>query len=297
MTFTRQRLWQLLGDEPEAPLEFISSRGEVRDGFQVEHLTLRLRSGEAVRGIVTRPVDRTEQRLPAILYMHSHGGHYEIGADELLYGQDYIGPLGGVFAQACYVTLCIDMPLFGQRRQSSESALSKALLWRGKTLMGQMLAELAGALGYLAARPDVDPRRIGGFGMSMGSTHAFMLGALDDRLKAVAHLCCFADYEALMRSGAHDRLGHYLTIPGLVTAMTTGEIAGAIAPRPQLICIGEADALTPPDALAPARLETETAYRQAGHSERLEIFVEPGIGHQATAAMREKVLAFFGRQL
>jgi dienelactone hydrolase len=296
MTFTRRRLWQLLGDQAEPPPQIVSTDTESRYGYGIERLRLRMQSGETVRGIVTRPASGAE-RLPAILYLHSHGGHYEVGADELLNGQDYIGALGPVFAVAGYVTLCIDMPLFGQRRQFTESALSKALLWRGKTLMGQMLAELSGALGYLADRPDVDAGRIGGFGMSMGCTHAFMLAALDDRLKAVAHLCCFADYELMIRSGAHEGHGHYMTIPGLVAEMSTGEICGAVAPRPQLICIGEADVLTPPDAVAQARLETEAAYRHAGCPEQLEIFTEPGIGHQETPAMREKVLAFFSRTL
>jgi dienelactone hydrolase len=296
MTFTRRRLWQLLGDQPEPPPQIVAADRESHDGYGIERLRLQMQSGETVRGIVTRPASGA-QRLPAILYMHSHGGHYEVGADELLDGQHYIGALGPVFAKAGYVTLCVEMPLFGQRRQFTESALSKALLWRGKTLMGQMLAELSGALGYLAARADVDATRIGGFGMSMGCTHTFMLAALDDRLKAVAHLCCYADYDLMIRSGAHDGHGHYLTIPGLLQEMSTGEICGVIAPRPQLICIGEADALTPPDAVARARLETETAYRHAGCLEQLGFFTEPGIGHQETPAMREKVLEFFSRTL
>ena len=42
-----------------------------------------------------------------------------------------------------------------------------------------------------------------------------MLAALDDRIKAVAHLCCFADYDTMIELGAHDGHGHYMTIPGL----------------------------------------------------------------------------------
>jgi dienelactone hydrolase len=229
--------------------------------------------------------------------MHSHGGKYEIGADEMLNGHDYIGPLGPVFAKAGYVTLMVEMPLFGDRARISESALSKALLWRGGTVMGQMLSELTGALGYLAQRPDVDPQRIGGFGISMGSTHGFMLAALDDRIKAVAHLCCFADYDVMIDLRMHDGHGHYMTIPGMLAETSAGEVCGAIAPRPQLICLGADDSLTPPAAVAKARLETEAAYRAAGHPERLEIFVQPGIKHQETPEMRAKVMRFFGGSL
>lgn len=296
MTFTRQRFWELLRATPQGAPQVVSQQAEELDGYAVERLGLVLESGETTRGIVTRPSGATG-RLPAILYMHSHGGHYERGADELLNGQPYIGPRGPAFAREGYVTLVIDMPLFGTRQQFTESALSKALLWRGRTLMGQMLAELSGALTYLAGRPDVDAGRIGGFGMSMGCTHGFMLAALDDRLKAVAHLCCFADYDVMIDLGAHDGHGHYMTIPGLVAETSVGEICGAIAPRPQLICLGEADALTPPAAVARARGETEAAYARAGHPGRLEIFIEPGIGHQETPGMRDKVLRFFRENL
>ena len=296
MAFTRQRFWELLKATPQGAPRAVSQTTEQENGHVVERLRLELESGETVRGIVARPSE-VQGRLPALLFMHSHGGHYEVGADELLNGQDYIGALGPIFAREGYVTLCIDMPLFGERRQFTESELSKALLWRGKTLMGQMLAELSGALTYLAARPDVDPSRIGGFGMSMGCTHGFMLAALDDRLKAVAHLCCFADYGVMIDLNAHDGHGHYMTIPGLAVEMPVGEICGAIAPRPQLICVGGADGLTPPTAVAKARGETEAAYRAAGHPERLEVFVQPGIKHQETPEMREKVLRFFRQSL
>jgi dienelactone hydrolase len=296
MTFVPDRLWRLLGDRPQGAPALVARTHEPRDGYVLERLLLELESGETVRGLLTRPA-KSQGGLPAILYLHSHGGHYEVGADELLQGQDYIGALGPIFARAGYVTLSIDMPLFGERRRFTESALSKALLWRGKTLMGQMLAELSGALTYLAGRPDVDARRIGAFGMSMGCTHAFMLAALDDRLKAVAHLCCFADYGVMIDLGVHDGHGHYMTIPGLVGEMTTGEICGAIAPRPQLICLGDADRLTPPEAVARARAETEAAYARAGHPGSLAFLVEPGVGHQETPAMRVAVTAFFARNL
>lgn len=296
MSFTRERFWQLLRDAPQGAPAVLSEASETRDGYVVERLRLRLERGEEIRALLTRPAD-VAGRLPAILYMHSHGGHYEVGADELLDGQDYIAPMGPELARAGFVTLVIDMPLFGERRQFTESELSKALLWRGGTVMGQMLSELAGALAYLADRPDVDPARIGGFGISMGSTHTFMLAALDDRLKAVAHLCCFADYGTLIDLGAHDRHGHYMTIPGFVGEMSTGEIAGAIAPRPQLICIGAEDKLTPPEAVAKARAEAEAAYARSGRPERLSFLIEPWIGHQATPAMRTATLDFFARNL
>ena len=74
-----------------------------------------------------------------------------------------------------------------------------------------------------------------------------------------------------------------------------GAIAALVAPRPQLVCIGEADALTPTLAVKRAWAELAPAY--AGAPGALEMVSEPGIGHQETPRMREAVLAFFGKWL
>lgn len=293
MPVTRERLRQLVG-LVEPAISLSAAHIEQRDGYEVEHLTLLLDDTE-VRGILTRPL-KVEGRLPAILYGHSHGGRYDIGADELLDGREYLlDPLGPVFARAGYVTLCIDMPVFGKRATVSEGAAAKALLWYGKGLFGQMLCDHLAALTYLASRPEVDPLRIGAFGISMGCTLSYWLAAMDERIKAVAHLCCFADLRTMIELGAHDGHGVYLVVPGLLNEADAGAIGALVAPRPQLICIGEADSLTPAEAVALAWDETSAAY--AGHPDRLQLVSEPGVKHQETPRMREAALAFFAKSL
>jgi dienelactone hydrolase len=293
MAITRERLRQLVGlVEPAVSLS--AARIEERDGYEVEHLTLKLGDTE-VRGILTRPL-KVEGRLPAILYGHSHGGRYDIGADELLDGREYLlDALGPVFARAGYVTLAIDMPVFGKRSTVTESAAAKALLWYGKGLFGQMLCDHSAALTYLASRPDVDPARIGAFGISMGCTLSYWLAAMDQRIKAVAHLCCFADLRKMVELGNHDGHGVYLIVPGLLNEADAGAIGALVAPRPQLICIGEADSLTPPAAVALAWDETSAAYANAPG--RLQLVSEPGVEHQETPRMREAALRFFAENL
>lgn len=293
MPITRNRLRQLVGlVEPAVSLS--AARIEERDGYEIEHLTLKLGDTE-VRGILTKPL-KAGGRLPAILYGHSHGGRYDIGADELLDGREYLlDPLGPVFARAGYVTLSIDMPVFGKRATVTEGAAAKALLWYGKGLFGQMLCDHSAALTYLASRPDVDPERIGAFGISMGCTLSYWLAAMDERIKAVAHLCCFADLRKMIELGNHDGHGVYLIVPGLLNEADAGAIGALVAPRPQLICIGEADELTPPAAVALAWEETSAAY--AGHPDHLHLVSEPGVKHQETPRMREAALALFAAHL
>lgn len=285
-------LLELLALPARRPVESIVVEQIEKPGFVVEHLRFDLGDGQPVRGLLTRP-SRPAGRLPAVLYCHAHGAKYEIGASELIDGRpSLIGPYGPLLAEAGFVTLSIDMPTFGDRQVPNENSLSKALLWQGRTLMGKMLGDLLAAFDWLAARNDVDPGRIAAVGLSMGATHAFFLGAVEPRLARIAHLCCYADWATLVETGAHDLHGHYMTVPGLLAKTSTGEIAGLIAPRPQLICIGEADPLTPPEAVARAYGETLLAYRAAGAANALRLVTEPGSGHAETPRMREAVMAF-----
>ena len=294
---TRERLRRLFGFQ-EPAIELLSSQVEERSDCLVERLRFRLGGSGEVRGVLTRPV-AAEAPLPAILYAHAHGGRYDVGADELLEGQTYLlsPPLGPVFARAGFVTLMIDMPTFGERSGQREWPLSKALLWYGKSLIGAMLCDQAAALTYLGSRLDVDPGRIGAFGMSMGATLSYWLAAVDQRIAATAHLCCYADFATLVETGAHDRHGIYLTVPGLLAETSTGAIAGLAAPRPQLICVGDADELTPPLAVDRAFAQTEAAYRRARAGEALTLLRVPGAGHQETEEMRSAVLEFFAEAL
>jgi dienelactone hydrolase len=292
-TITVARLKGLLVFE-DLTLNVVENRTEFLDGYVIERLQFQLSDGTPVRGFLTRPSKASVRPGPAIVYAHAHGGRYDIGGSELTDGRAaLLDAPGPALAREGYVVLCIDMPTFGDRASIGEDAATKAALWHGKTLFGQMVSEQAAALSWLATRPEVDPARIGATGISMGATLAYFLAAVDPRVRAVAHLCCYADFAALVRTGAHNRHGHYLTVPGLLKETSTGEIAGLVAPRPQLICVGVDDPLTPPEAVDIAFAETEAAYLKAEALSALVFLPEAGVGHQETPAMRRAVLSFF----
>jgi len=277
-------------------LSFVSVETEEADGYVVQRLAFVTGDGEAVRGVLTRPLGSGP--FPAVLYIHAHGDRYDIGADELLEGRPaLLGPLGPEFARRGFVTLMIEMPAFGGRSTPNESARTKACLWRGRSLAGQMVAEQQAAFCWLVARDDVIADRVGVFGLSMGATLGYWLAAVEPLVACVAHLCCFADLETLIDSGAHDLHGIYLTIPGLLGIASNGEISGMIAPRPQLIAVGDHDPLTPLAAVDRALALTRDAYARTGAPNALTLIREPDAGHVETPAMRAGVLAFFERYL
>ena len=278
------------------PLTLSERIGIQHEGLVLERLTFATRDGESVRGFLLRPPGETP--VPAILYIHAHGNAYDIGADELLSGRGaLLSPLGPEFARRGYAVLMIELPAFGARSSPGESARAKAALWNGKSLAGQMLGEQAAAFDWLASRPDIIADRIAVFGISMGATFSYWLAAAEPRIAASAHLCAYADYAALIDAGNIDLHGIYLTVPGLLTLAGNGEIAGLIAPRPQLIGIGDLDPLTPPAAFETAFAQTYHTYQEAGAADRLVLLREPEAGHVETPAMRAAVFSFFDRHL
>ena len=293
---SRERLAALLSFR-EPAVRRVTTETLEHDGYVEERIELDLDGVGPVRGFLTRPA-RAAGRQGAVLYCHSHGDRYDVGASELVDGREYlVTPFGPLLARAGFVALSIDMPSFGDRAGVTESAATKAHLWYGTSLIGQMISEQAAALSYLCSRDDVDPDRIAAFGISMGSTLSSWLGALDDRIRAVAHLCCYADYATLVELGAHDNHGIYLVVPGLLRETSTGAIAGMLAPRPQLICVGEDDELTPPPSVERALEVTRPMYEAAGAAGALEVFVQPGVGHRETPEMHARVTAFLEREL
>ncbi len=293
--FTPSRLWSLLGQpdgtRPGAAAQM--SPPEAHGPHLLHRLTLRI-GAAAVPGLYLRPAGPGPH--PAVLYCHAHGNRYETGAEELTHGRPALqGPYGPALAERGVASLAIDLAPFGARQgEGPEAALAKAGLWQGRPLLGQMLAELAAAFDWLAARPEIDAGRIATLGLSMGGTHAYWLAALEPRVAATAQLCVFSDIAPLIATGAHDLHGPYMTVPGLLARGDMGDVAALVAPRPQLVAIGATDPLTPSVALDPALARLRAAY---GDSAAIEIHVASDTGHVETPAMRAAVLAFLTRHL
>ncbi|MFW2545136.1 alpha/beta fold hydrolase [Primorskyibacter sp. 2E107] len=229
---------------------------------------------------------------PTVLYCHAHGGDYTLGRRELTEGARWLtGPYAPDLLARGLNVLCLDMPGFGERQsEGNENALAKAALWRGQPLMGRMLEDLQTAVTWLQSRSTAP---IATLGMSMGAAHAYWLAALDTRIAACAHLCMLADMAPLIETGSHDRHGHFLTVPGLLTHADMGDVAALIAPRPQTVALGSGDHLTPPEARTPALARLRAAY--GGIENRLEATIFEADTHVETPAMRAATLAFLER--
>jgi len=295
----RAALYALLGDLPprERPVSAELVLEERHAAYHLERLVLDLNGREPVPALFTRPLEAAG-RLPVVLYHHAHGGDYSLGKTELIAGRSALQPppYAEALARRGIAALAIDHWNFGERRGRTESALFKELLWHGQVLWGVMVYDTLKATDYLVSRPDVDPRRIAGLGISMGSTMAWWHAALDERVAVCVDLCCLSDFQAILATRAFDQHNLYYYVPGLLQHFSAADINALICPRPHLSLAGLFDPFTPPSGLDRIDTALRAAYAQADASDRWHLVRSPS-GHFETAHMRQQVLAFLAHWL
>jgi len=298
----REELWGLLGDLPprDRPIGVKQLAVENFPGFKLERLELDLNGIEPVQALLLVP-NKRDAKAPGLVYIHAHGGTYDVGKEELLAGRRVLPPYAPVCAEKGIVTLAIDSWCFSQRKHAAdgrqgESDTFKEMLWRGQVLWGMMLYDEWQAVNYLVSRPEVDANRIGAFGLSMGSTKAWWLAALDTRIKLCAELCCLTDYEELIKARHLQGHGIYYYVPRLLKHFQAHEINELIVPRAHLSLNGREDALTPPAGVERIRDHLLPLYRKYGRAEdcRVELF---DCGHEEIPTMRHLVVEWFDRHL
>jgi len=298
----RSDLWDLLGDLPwqheSAPARVVAT--EDHDNYTIERLVLDLNGIEPVPALLLVP-KRIQHPAPGLLFIHWHAGMYDLGKEQLLKGTTVQPAYAPVFAEMGLVTLAIDSWCFGERQRDvnghrGEEDAFKLMLWRGQVLWGMMMFDEFRALSYLSSRPEVDPKRLGVTGMSMGSTKTWWLAALDFRVSLAIDICCLTDFDSLI--AAHNLSGHsiFYYVPSLLKEFDTTAINELIVPRPHLSLNGRKDPLTPPTGVEKVRENLLPLYRQHGRQEdcRIELF---DCAHEETPEMRALVIDWLRKYL
>ena len=291
----RRKLYGLLGDLPDQkrPVSARLISTTEHEWYILENLVLDLNGIEEVPALFVKSKS-VDGRRPTVIYNHAHGGDYILGKNELIQGRPALQspPYAEALAREGWNGLCIDHWCFGERRGKAESETFKEMLWNGQVLWGMMVYDSLRAVDYLAMRTDVDMRRLGTTGISMGSTMAWWLAALDTRIKICVDLCCLTDFHALIEQRGLDLHGIYYYVPGLLKHFSTADINALIAPRPHLSLAGIYDQLTPPDGLAVVDAALKEVYAKAGVPENWRL-ITCRSGHMETTAMRREVFDFF----
>jgi dienelactone hydrolase len=305
----RTELWQLLGQLPPRPKvpDVKTLSVDDRGSYTVEKFSFDNGAGATVPGYLLRPKN-VSGKAPAILFCHRHGGHYDLGKEELFETNHLPEVVGPALASRGYVVLCIDAYCFGERNgrgpdgakergTEGEWSAAKFQLWAGRSLWGMIVRDDLMALDYLASRPEVDAERIGVTGMSMGATRSWWLMALDDRIKTGVPVCCLTRGRNLIDNGLLSAHGIYYFVPGILTHFDAEAIVALIAPRPVFFQDGDEDPNAPVDGVRAIQAAVRPAYDLFGQATNFQSVIYPGQAHLYTPEMWAKTEAWLDGHL
>lgn len=278
---------------------------EQRRGYTLEKVAIPNGVDGAVSALLLVP-EGLRAPAPAILWLHSSTPHStQIVTPHTNGGAE---SLGESFVRAGYVVLAPDAYWHGDRAGSGpagsyetgraeQESLFKFHLWLGRTLWGMFVRDDQVALDYLCSRPEVDTARIGATGMSMGSTRAWWLAAVDDRVAATVGVACLTRYQDLIRHGQLRQHGIYYFVNGLLQHFDSEGVLALLAPRPFLALTGELDGGSPADGIVILEDRVGRVYHTLGAPDRFRSVLYPNTGHTYTAEMRSEMLSWFERWL
>ena len=215
--------------------------------------------GVQAYGILLAP--KTAGRKAALICVHGHQGTPEIVAgflsDESMKNNIY-RTFGRMAVERGYVVWCpMILGYYSEEHEPQEGPeskgrdlLHKKALLTGRTLMGLEVAKLRRAVDFLETRPDVDPRRIGIYGLSKGGHYTLYTAGVETRLKAVVVSGWFNDRTKKLADNKSEanptpfltrihRSEYYL--PDLLDRFGDKELGWMIAPRPLMIEAGTRD--------------------------------------------------------
>lgn len=249
--------------------------------FSVENIVLETAPGLFLTANLYLPRS-TDGPVPVILYQCGHAN------------KRYFTRHGAWFAQQGIAVLIMDNIEMGELEFTHHGVYAHAWFhWysRGFSPLAVELWNARRAIDYLAARPGIDPKRIGATGRSGGGVTTFFLAAIDERIAASAPVSgpiSTVGWTRQRLSFAHCDCQFPVNFYGLLYS----EIGALVAPRPQLLVNADADRGFPMDAFDELVSKVGEIYQLLGARPALATAVAPG-GHVDTEAIRLPVYSFF----
>jgi dienelactone hydrolase len=304
-TNLKQRLLECLGGPwPEAgELQPIVHGAKQRPGYRIELVSYEVERGDRVRAYVLVPEGVDAARpASAVVVWHQHNGEWHLGKSEPagLAGNP-MHHTGVALVREGYVVLCPDALCFEDRQSPHlkggdyERFEFLRYVVAGRSMAWKNILDMRRAVDYLCARLEVRTDRVGCYGHSMGSTHTWLVGPWEPRLRCLVGNCCLPTYAAIHRMHLLHCFPNF--IPGWFEHGDTPDIAAMIAPRALQLNFGVLDEGSPIEEVRAGVKAITAAYEQAGAPDRFATVIEEGVGHVLSETMWARTQEWFRRHL
>jgi len=153
---------------------------------------------------------------------------------------------------------------FNSRASQNEQLVGRTIYAAGFTWSGVMFWDDVRTVDYLLTRPDVDPRRVGCLGLSVGGLRSCHLAALDERIRAAVVVGWMASFPWQLKKHIRNSIGHTKLVPGLYQHLDYPDVASLAMPTPLLVINGAKDGLFHPDGVQESFKKLNACYAKAG---------------------------------
>jgi dienelactone hydrolase len=314
----RKDFLQLL-DRPRVPLAPQNGAAVTRDGMVEIPFSFAAEAEQRVPGIVVKSATSTGRR-PVVIVLHGTGGKKE---DELPYARDLV--------RAGFAAVTIDGRYHGARTKSGKgseeyvAAILRAFREdKEHPFFFDSAWDIMRLVDYLETRDDIDPHRIGIFGVSKGGIEAYLAAAVDPRLAVVVPCIAVESFrwavennqwqprigtvQAAFDTAAKDQgvanpTGEFVhafysrVSPGIDREFDGPSMVPLIAPRALLAINGEIDPRTPKPSRDLCDQPTRAAYHEAKADDRYVLHIQPQTGHKVLPESRVLAREWFVRWL
>lgn len=320
----RQKVFDCMLTPPPAPLKegnvWRVLATEQRDGYTAKKIEIRLSRYYTVPAYVLIPDGQGP--FPAVNALHDHGAHLFIGKEKMIKPlacedsavvrdaddwavQLYEGQfVGDYLAKHGFVVFSADAPMWGERgqqegpRRDRYDMIAGNMMMYGIDLSAYMTYDDISGTEFLASLPEVDARRIGCMGCSMGAYRAWMLAALSDRIKAGAAICWMTTTADQLNFN-YDRTengGFANCLPGLRHWLDYPHIASMACPKAMLFINGLQDKLFHETGVRDAFATMHDVWRSQDADSMLETELW-NMPHSCPVKAQQRVLTFFQKRL
>lgn len=318
----RQKVFDCMLTPPPAPAKGYETKviyEEQRKGYKARKIEIRLSRYYTVPAYVLIPDGKGP--FPAVNCLHDHGAHLFIGKEKMIrplacedstvikdaeeWLKGYDGQFfGDYLAQNGYVVFSADAPMWGERgekegtKRSNYDMIAGNMMMYGIDLSAYMTYDDIAGTEYLASMPEVDAKRIGCTGWSMGAYRAWMLSALSDRIKVGTAVCWMVTTDEQMgfKYKRTENGGFANCFPGLRRWLDYPHIASIACPKPMLFINGSQDKLFPVAGVNKAFNIMHDVWNSQGAGDKIETELWD-MPHSCGLRSQQRVLEFFKKHL
>jgi dienelactone hydrolase len=188
-----------------------------------------------------------------------------------------------------------DVQNLNQKCRAKESTIVKGLTLAGLTWPGIVTWDDIRTVDYLVTRPEVDPKRIGCLGVSMGGHRTLFLAGVDERV-AAACVVGFLSAVTPMVKAHLDTHSFVHFVPHLHRWLDLPDVVSMAAPRALLVQQCEKDGLFPLAGMKEAVANIAKVYEKGGAKEQFTgRFYD--VPHKFTKEMQDAAFAFLDKYL